>query len=66
MTYFEGGLRTHALKIEFGLRHPQTLGEMFKTTKHIALAIEQANRKVNLAKNVVTLIKLGSLNLTHF
>lgn len=22
MTYFEGGLRTHALKIEFGLRHP--------------------------------------------
>lgn len=65
MTYFEGGLRTHALKIEFGLRHPQTLGEMFKT-KHIALAIEQANRKVNLAKNVVTLIRLGSLNLTHF
>lgn len=39
---------------------------MFKTTKHIALAIEQANRKVNLAKNVVTLIRMGSLNLTQF
>lgn len=40
ITCFEGGLKSHALKTEFGLRHSQTIGEMFKTAKHIALAIE--------------------------
>lgn len=41
ITYFKGGLKSYVLKMEFGLRHSRTLGEMFKTAKHVALAIEQ-------------------------
>lgn len=57
MTYFEGGLRSHALKMEFLLHRLQTFGEMFKTTKHVALGIEQSDQKLNSVKSVVDVSK---------
>lgn len=43
--------------MEFGLRHPRTIGKMFKTVKHVALAIGQPDRKSTMIKDVVDVNK---------
>lgn len=57
ITCFKGGLKSHTLKTEFELRNPRTIGEMFKTAKHVALAIEQPDRRLTALKDVVDVNK---------
>lgn len=43
--------------MEFGLLHPRTIKKMFKTAKHVALAIEQPDRKSTMIKDIVDVNK---------
>lgn len=60
MTYLQGGLKSHALKTEFRLRKPRTLGEIFKTTKHVALTSEMPDMKTSAFKETSEVNKAGS------